>query len=108
MANDINLDKMSHDELVAHRKDVDKALKTVETRRRKEALDAAKAAAAEHGMSLKDLMGDGSLSKTKGTKGEPKYRHPENPEKTWTGKGRKPTWIREHEEAGKNVEELAI
>ena len=27
----------------------------------------------------------------------PKYRNPENPEQTWTGRGNKPAWVREFE-----------
>jgi DNA-binding protein H-NS len=34
------------------------------------------------------------------------YRHPEDPNTTWSGKGRKPRWILEWIESGKPVEEL--
>ncbi len=33
----------------------------------------------------------------------PKYRHPENTEITWSGRGRKPAWIVEGLEAGKSL-----
>lgn len=29
-------------------------------------------------------------------KSPPKYRHPENPDLTWTGKGRAPRWVHEY------------
>jgi DNA-binding protein H-NS len=34
------------------------------------------------------------------------YQHPENPNTTWSGRGRKPGWILEWIESGKPVEEL--
>ena len=34
------------------------------------------------------------------------YQHPEDPNTTWSGKGRKPGWIIEWMESGKPVEEL--
>jgi DNA-binding protein H-NS len=39
---------------------------------------------------------------------EAKYRHPENAELTWTGRGRKPVWVQELLTAGKTLEDLAI
>lgn len=39
---------------------------------------------------------------------EPKYRHPENETLTWSGRGRKPRFIVEHEEAGGNIEDFLI
>ncbi|MBO9468145.1 H-NS histone family protein [Tropicibacter sp. R15_0] len=38
----------------------------------------------------------------------PKYRHPENPALTWSGRGRKPKWFVEALEQGKTPEDLAI
>jgi DNA-binding protein H-NS len=37
-----------------------------------------------------------------------KYAHPDNPSLTWTGRGRKPKWLAEAEEAGKDLEEFKI
>lgn len=36
------------------------------------------------------------------------YRHPEDANTTWSGKGRKPRWILEWIESGKPVEELRV
>ena len=38
----------------------------------------------------------------------PKYRHPDDSQKTWTGKGKKPKWVEEQLAAGKNLEDLLI
>jgi DNA-binding protein H-NS len=37
-----------------------------------------------------------------------KYRNPDNPSQTWTGTGRKPTWIIEALESGKTLEDLRV
>jgi DNA-binding protein H-NS len=36
-------------------------------------------------------------------KAEPKYRHPDNPDLTWSGRGRKPGCIAEALETGKSL-----
>jgi DNA-binding protein H-NS len=37
-----------------------------------------------------------------------KYRHPENPKLTWTGRGKTPRWINAWLEEGKEVTALAV
>lgn len=37
-----------------------------------------------------------------------KYRHPENPDLTWSGRGRRPAWIREGVEAGRALSDFEI
>lgn len=37
-----------------------------------------------------------------------RFRHPTDESKTWSGRGRKPHWIKEWEEAGKSLEELRV
>jgi DNA-binding protein H-NS len=39
---------------------------------------------------------------------QPKYRHPTNPNLTWTGRGKRPAWIAEALAAGKSLEDLAV
>lgn len=38
----------------------------------------------------------------------PKYRNPENSEETWTGRGRKPPFIKSAEERGEDIEQFRI
>lgn len=37
-----------------------------------------------------------------------KYRDPANPENTFGGKGKRPTWLREYIEAGRSLDEFAV
>lgn len=41
-------------------------------------------------------------------KGDPLYRNPQNHLETWTGRGRKPGWLREKEESGQSIEDFRI
>lgn len=103
-----NLEKLSLDELKALQKDVEKAIADYQSRKRKEAIEAVKAAAKEHGFSLSELSGGTATKKGKMSKSPPKYRHPQNPEMTWTGRGRQPAWIKEALEDGRSLDEFAV
>jgi len=102
----IDLEKMSLEELKQLQKDVDKAIKGFEERKRAEAQARLDAVAKEMGFSLNDLMG-GKGKKSKSTL-PPKYMHPEDPTLTWTGRGRKPKWLTEALDAGKSLEDFEI
>lgn len=104
----IDLSKMKLDELKKHREDVEKAIADYETRQRADALKAMEAAAKEFGYSVDELVGVKGKSKPKGPKAAPKFRHPENPEMTWTGRGPQPKWLKEQLAAGKSKEDFAI
>ncbi len=99
-----DLEKMTKDELEALIKDAQKALKTVDARQRKAALDAAKAAAAEHGFDLGDLT-EGKLPKTKSPV---KFRDPDNAANEWSGRGRQPQWYKDKIDAGVAPEDLSV
>ncbi|MEL6465494.1 MAG: H-NS histone family protein [Pseudomonadota bacterium] len=102
---DINWDALSLDELKDIQKKATKAIESFEARKRKEALAAVEAKAAEMGFSLRELTGH---TKTKITKSAPKYCHPENPAKTWTGKGRQPNWVKDALANGQSLDDLLI
>ncbi|MDK3073400.1 H-NS histone family protein [Sedimentitalea sp. JM2-8] len=105
----IDLKAMSRKDLMKLKEDVAKALKDAEVRERQEALRAAERAAAEYGFSLNELSGGtGKLGASKGPKAAPKYRNPDNPEQTWSGRGRKPQWIHDAMAKGIDVSDLEI
>ena len=100
----INLDAMSRDELLSLKADVEKALKTLDGRRKAEALRAVQDAAREHGFSLNELTD----AKGPAKKAAPKYANPSDPSQTWSGRGRQPIWFREAIAAGVDPESLSI
>jgi DNA-binding protein H-NS len=101
---EVNLETMSHDELQQLIADAQKALKTVDARRRTEAKRAAEKAAKEFGFSLEEVL----TASPKGSKGAAKYANPENPDQTWTGRGRKPNWVIAALANGKTLDDLEL
>ena len=110
----LDLNAMNADELKDLKKDLQKQMRAVERamgsfkdRQRKAALAAAEKAVAELGFSLSDLTG-GSKSKGAKSKSAPKYRNPDNPDQTWTGRGRRPDWIRDAMDKGDDLSKYEI
>ncbi len=104
---DIDLNAMTLADLKQLQRDVAKAVNGYEARKKSEALNALEAKAQELGFSLADLTGTKKTRKSSGPTG-PKYRHPENPEITWSGRGRQPAWFKAVVDAGKSPETMAI
>lgn len=104
MSVEMDLEKMSLKELRDLRNKLDRAINTYEDRRRRAALSAAEEAAKAHGFNLAEL----TARRARGSSVAPKYAHPENPELTWTGRGRKPKWVSEALDSGKSLDDLAI
>lgn len=109
---DIDIDKLTLEELRSLKVQVDRAIGSFESRRRKEALAAAERAARELGFNLAELTGRGGKSRraAPAATGEnpPKYAHPDDATQTWSGRGRRPRWVTEQLDAGRSLEDLLI
>jgi DNA-binding protein H-NS len=71
--------------------------------------DEVAALAEEMGMTAEELiLGTSAGGARPRTKAAPKYRDPENPSKTWTGRGKSPNWYRDRIEAGHSPESMLI
>ena len=103
---DYDLEALSLSELKKMQKDVAKAIATFEDRKKAEARARVEALARDLGYSLAELVGTEMKSSRAPTAA--KYRHPENPAVTWSGRGRRPQWFVEALEAGKTASDLAI
>lgn len=115
----IDLDNMGLAELRELRGQVDRAISGFQERKRREAVAAAEETARAHGFnSLADLTGSrrrGSAAPKSGAKagrptvkGEARYANPQNPEQTWTGRGRRPGWFQDAIESGRSPDDLLI
>lgn len=110
-----DLKAMSRKELEKLLSEVKQALVNAQARDQREARKAAEKAAAEFGFTLGELS-DGQKPRrgrpkgktTPVKKGAPKYRNPDDPSQTWTGKGRRPTWYLQKVDAGIKPETMAI
>lgn len=105
----INLENMSRKELEKLSKQVQKALKSVDTVEKRKALEAAKQAAAEYGYSLAEItQGSGKLSASAKPKRPPKYFNPKDKSQTWSGSGRQPFWFKAAMEDGTDPSKMEI
>ena len=103
---DYDLEALTLGELKKMQKDVARAISTFEDRQRAEARAKVEALARDLGYSVAELVGTDTKSSRAPVAA--KYRHPENPALTWSGRGRKPRWFVEAMEAGKTASDLAI
>jgi DNA-binding protein H-NS len=103
---DYDLAALSLTELKKMQKDIAKAVSTFEDRQKAQARAKVEAFARDLGYSLAELVG--ADTKTSRAPAAAKYRHPENPALTWSGRGRKPQWFAEALSAGKTAEDMAI
>ena len=102
----IKLDALSVKELVELRADLDttiarrKQTEKVELRRKMAEL------AAGRGLSLADVFSTGKSRK--GRVVAAKYRNPDNPAETWTGRGRPPRWLQAKVKKGAKRDDFLI
>lgn len=102
----MDLSKLDQDELDRLQKDIDKELKRRLREGIKEAQKKAKLLAESYGLSVQDLVG-GATARA-GVAGNIRYQHSDDPSKTWSGRGRKPSWVKEWEAADKDLETLRV
>ncbi|WP_293762131.1 H-NS histone family protein [uncultured Aquitalea sp.] len=102
----MDISTLSYTELAELKANVETEMKRREseekTKAKKQIIELAKA----YGLSVEEVLGKTGTVVRKPV--EAKYRHPQNSELTWTGRGRKPVWVQELLNAGKTLEDLAI
>jgi DNA-binding protein H-NS len=104
----IDLSTLSRRELVDLRSQLDAAIESAEQREKEEALKAVEKAAAEYGFTLSEITGAAKPASARRAKSAAKYRNPENPAETWSGRGRKPQWIHAALTKGLDISDLEI
>lgn len=100
--------KKSFQELLSLRDAVEAEIKARQSEEKAKAKKQIVELARAFNLSVEDV-----LSKTKGSQGvrkpvEAKYRHPQDSSLTWTGRGRKPSWVQALLDQGKSLESLQI
>lgn len=106
----MNLTDMSVEQLQQLQDQIGREIKLRRARDKKEVLSKIKAMAAAGGYTLEELVAGTSVSEVAktGRTVPPKYRNPQNPDLTWTGRGKQPRWVAEYLAAGKNLTDLLI
>lgn len=100
---DSQLEKLTFKELKELQQRVAVAIEARQDREKQELKEKMAQLAAEAGFSLGDLVGQrrGPKGKAAGVK----YRHPDDPNLTWSGRGRKPNWLAK---ANGNIERFRV
>ena len=108
-----NFETMSETELRELLRNVQEALDRLVAKRARNTLKEAKRMAAEVGYEITFVK----VGKTEGKKGKPqslrppvlpKFRNPDNPDETWSGRGRQPKWVQAALAGGETLAHLAI
>lgn len=66
------------------------------------------ALASDLGMTVEEVLAKTYMKKNNRHISHPKYRNPENPEQTWTGRGKRPRWLQQALSQGAALEDFAI
>jgi DNA-binding protein H-NS len=99
--------KLSESELQAVIDSAEKALKNIQANKRKDVIAQIKELAASIDVVV-DIHESDKRPVRKGVKVPVKYRHPQDPEKTWTGRGVMPTWLQGQINAGHDRSEFEV
>lgn len=102
----MDLNALSSAELKKLQEDVHAAIEMRAKTDMQEARKAAETAVGGYGFSLEEIFPP--LPSRKKGKAVSKYRNPNNPDQTWTGRGRKPNWLTEALQGGADLADLEI
>ncbi len=90
--NAVDLDALSFDELRSLISDAEVAMARQLQERRREVVAQMRELAASVGIQF-EIIADASLKRRRLAASAPRYRNPENPEQTWSGRGKRPRWF---------------
>ena len=104
---DVNLKVFSLLELEDLADRVAKQIMVKREDRKRELLVEMEKIAEKEGLTLKEVIRAGQKPR-KRRPPKQKYRNPEKPSETWSGRGKKPAWVEEALEQGKSLKDLQI
>jgi len=105
----MDLSALSLAELRDLQQQIPAELKRREASEKANVLNEVRAFAKARGFAIEDLLGKEVKVKTStGGKVKVKYRHPQNAELEWTGRGRKPKWVEAWLTQGGNLDALLV
>lgn len=107
----VNLGAMSTAELQSLKSDIEKELGNRSAKT--QAIEEVKKIAAERGLRLEDILAElGVSGKSKGKRelgpAPIRFRHPKDASLTWSGRGKRPNWMREALEKGMTEDSMRV
>ena len=105
----MDLSALSLAELRDLQQQIPAELKRREAAEKANVLNEVRAFAKARGFAIEDLLGkEVKVKASTGGKVKVKYRHPQNAELEWTGRGRKPKWVEAWLAQGGNLDALLV
>ncbi|MDD2664560.1 MAG: H-NS histone family protein [Dechloromonas sp.] len=104
----MDLSTLSLAELRDLQQQIPAELKRRETQEKANALNELRAFAKSRGFSIEELLDAKAPKAAGGGKVKVKYRHPQNAELEWTGRGRKPKWVEAWQAEGGSLDNLLV
>jgi DNA-binding protein H-NS len=100
-AGSIDLSKLSIEELQILARDIEAEIQGRREADRERVRQQMLELANSVGMTVQEILGG------RAGRAEVRYRHPENPSLTWSGRGKRPHWVTEALSSGKTLDDLA-
>lgn len=101
----MDLSSYSRPDLIKLQRQVERELENRRRLDQRTARQEIRQIAEKYGLNVTDIVGGGRRTRTVARSGTI-YQHPQDPNLTWAGRGRKPKWIKEWEEAGHSLDQL--
>jgi len=108
MIEDIDLNAYSVEELQLLVERAQKEIANKEQNRVLEVRSRMQQLAGDLNMTVEEVINFDKKKKPVKTVGKAKYRNPNDPSQTWTGRGKQPNWLRDAIEQGAKKEDFAI
>lgn len=110
----VDISKLGASELEALQNEIEARKKELAEENKKAAISEAKDVADKYGLSIEELVAllSPSGAKAKSASGSSekvvRFRDPDNPGNTWAGRGRKPDWLIEALDNGRELDEFRV
>lgn len=101
----IDLSNMTDDELKDLEEEIRRERQKRENARRREAEKKIRELAAAAGLTV-EIISSGRKGRAAPAPRPPKYRNPDDPSQTWSGRGKRPAWFKEAIEKGMKPEDM--
>jgi DNA-binding protein H-NS len=101
----IDLSRLSIEELQNLARDIEVEIVNRRVMEKERVLNQMRELASSLGMSLEEFLRQEGISSSQVPV---KYRHPDNPTLSWSGRGKRPAWVNEALASGKTLEDLSV